>query len=218
MLISTSFVGQANGNDWKLDVAAYKIPNVLEPDGSGEYNKILKKITSKTGIVFHLDVLPIARARAGYKNGDYDCLIPLDPIFEQQHQDHLQSISFYEARLYAFTQREKAPITDIRGLDGLRVGGELGMPYTPELTRIIGNNKAKSLKSLVEMLALNRYEAILAYTPDILELLKLEGPDVLSYDLQFPLAIYKDSLTCRPTNRNSDLMIKINRVLTELGY
>ncbi len=202
----------------RLQVVAFHIANVIEQDGSGEYDKILRELSRETGITFELKVLPIARARALYQDGKYDCLLPLDPVFEQQHQNHLQSIPFYAAKLYAFTPRRRQPIRNIEGLEGLRAGGELGIPYTKELIDIIGNNTATRLKDLVQMLDKDRFDAIIAYTPDILEVFEHEGIEPLSYDPTFPLAVYEDSLTCRPTDLNIVLMKKINAALEAMGF
>ncbi|MEH6477245.1 MAG: hypothetical protein V7727_16250 [Sneathiella sp.] len=211
-------VGYSAENDVTLRVVAFRIVNVLEQDGSGDYNEILKELTFKTGIKFQLEVLPIARARAAYKLGQYDCLLPLDRVFEMKHLDHVQSVAFYKAKLYAFTQNGVAPIQTIESLNGLRVGGELGIPFTPRITKIVGTNRATNLKELIRMLERGRFDAIIAYTPDILEIFDEMHVVPLSYDPETPLAIYNDALTCRPTERNIALLKKINLSLIEMGY
>lgn len=218
LLISSSSIATSEEDKVKLQVAAFHIANVIEQDGSGEYDKILDQLSNHTGIIFDIKVLPIARARALYTDGKYDCLLPLDPVFEQQHQSHLQSIPLYAAKLYAFTPRGEQPIRNIEDLDGLHVGGELGIPYTEKLIEIIGDNTANRLKDLVQMLETNRFDAIIAYTPDILEIFEHEGIEPLSYDPASPLVVYEDSLTCHPTDLNIVLMKKINDALETMGY
>ncbi len=220
-LLCSILIPMANysmANETTLRVVAYRIVNVLEQDGSGKYNEILKELTFKTGIKFQLEVLPIARARAAYTLGKYDCLLPLDRMFEQKHLDHVQSVAFYKAKLYAFTQNGAPPIRTIESLIGLRVGGELGVPFTPRLTEIVGKNRANDLKELIRMLDRGRFDVIIAYTPDILEVFDEMHVVSMSYDPETPLAIYNDALTCRPTKRNIALLKKLNLALIEMGY
>lgn len=194
-----------------LHVAAFDIPNLLQKDGQGIYDQALWRITAATNINFKVDILPIARARIGYRQGQYDCLLPLDLHFEEIDGQHIQSPPFASAKLYAFTLVGYMPITDIVGLKGLRVGGELGIPFTKELDKIIGTNKVSGLINLVRMLERGRFDAILAYTPDMTELMEQKIIRPLSYDLTKPLAIYQDSLTCRDTAENRRMMAIITQ-------
>jgi polar amino acid transport system substrate-binding protein len=216
LFVISAFQNQVKAQDKVLTIVAFDIPNVLSKDGSGKYDQILKEIERNTGIKFTVKVLPIARARNVYANGQFDCLIPLDVLFENQHTDHLQSLPFYKANLYAFTKTGTKPITDMKELKDLRVGGEIGIPYTEEINKLIGMNKATNLKNLVKMLEHDRFDAIIAYTPDILEVFEHEKMVPFSYDPKHPLVIYNDSLTCRPTDRNSELLNEINHALLKI--
>lgn len=194
-----------------LHIAAFDIPNLLQADGQGIYDLALQRITAATKINFKVKVLPIARARIGYRQGQYDCLLPLDLHFEKIDGEHIQSPPFASAKLYAFTLAGHMPITNIAGLKGLRVAGELGVPFPKELNEIIAINKVSGLINLVRMLERGRFDVILAYTPDMTELMEQKIIRPLSYDLTKPLAIYQDSLTCRDTAENRRMMAIITQ-------
>ncbi|NVK19522.1 MAG: transporter substrate-binding domain-containing protein [Methylocystaceae bacterium] len=197
-------------------MAAFKIANVLEPDGTGTYDKLLAEVTQKTGITFNIQVLPIARARESYAQGRFDCLIPLDTVFEARHQDHLTSVPFYEANLYAITRKSDKLVQSIQELQSMTVAGELGVPYTPEIDALIKTNKNPTLAGAVRMLRASRVDAIVAYTPDIQEMIEHDHITDIHFDPNSPIATYHDALTCRPTDTNLELLNKINHALLEI--
>lgn len=206
---------QARADD-PLTVAAFTIPGLLEENGGGLYAGMLADVARRTGIRIRLDVLPIARARASYRQGQYDCLLPLDPGVEDDYAGHLQSVPLAEARAYLFTRPGTPPLRGLGEVDGRRVGAELGVPYPAPVRAIIADNYAGTLENLLKMLNRGRFEAVLAYMPDMGAMAtKMEVP-VPSYDPAFPVAVYADSLTCRPTGRNQDLLQRINAALAAI--
>lgn len=199
-----------------LTVGAFHIPNLIEKDGTGDYNDILREVTSATGIQFQIITLPSARARASYKKGRYDCLLPLDPLFEGQYINHVQSIPLYEAHLHIFTNEGTPPVKTLDELKGKRVGAQRGLPYPEEVSALTKDTQVNTLPNLVTLLKRARFDAIIAYTPDLPEHIKRHKVGPLSYSNAHPVAIYSDSLTCRPTDKNHALMIEINHALTQL--
>ncbi len=199
--------------DWRLKrlhIVAFHIPNVIEIDGSGTYNKILQKVSKKTGIVLDLVVLPIARARAAYEEGRFDCLLPLDTGFEQQYFSHISSTPLHMAKSYIFTRRGTKVVHSLKELKGLKLGAERGVPHKPAVRAIVGTNLSNGLDNLVMMLERGRFDAIVAYTPDMTEYFAQHGIDPFPYDPDNPIEQYHDSLTCRATEQNKNLMRIIN--------
>lgn len=212
-LFFTAGPNLAHAEDDTLNVAAFKIANVLEPDGTGAYDKLFAEVAQKTGITFKIQVLPIARARESYAQGRYDCLVPLDTAFEARHQDHFTSVPLYEANLYAITRKSDAIVQTVQELKSLSVAGELGVPYTLEIDALIKTNKNPSLSGAIRMLQAGRVDAIVAYTPDVQELIDHDQITDIHYDPTSPIATYYDALTCQPTEKNLELLDKINHAL-----
>jgi len=221
LLVFLSFVFTAGPNlaradDATLNIAAFKIANVLEPDGTGSYDKLFAEVAQKTGITFNINVLPIARARESYAQGRYDCLVPLDTSFEGRHQDHFTSVPLYEANLYAISRKSDSILKTVQELQNMSVAGELGIPYTAEIEALVKANKNPSLSGAVKMLQSARVDAIVAYTPDIQELIDHDQITDIHYDPTSPIATYYDALTCQPTEKNLELMDKINHALLDI--
>ncbi|WP_343561840.1 substrate-binding periplasmic protein [Kiloniella sp. b19] len=209
--------GTGKAGSQTLTVVSFDIPGVIGTDPNGLYNQVLAQITEETGVEFELVIRPISRARKEYASGRFDCLLPLDPVFEGQHLDHLQSIPFQRARIHIFTPTGEPALRSAADLRGLRVGGQLGLPYPPEIDRAIGEDKVSDLHTLMQMLKTDRFDAIVAFTPDIYQAFKHHDVEPFSHDRENPVGIYRDSLTCQPTGRNRTLMQQVNDALTGMG-
>lgn len=199
-----------------LRIAAFDIPHILEENGKGLYSELLFEAAHKSNIKLEVDILPIARARAAYKTEKYDCLVPLDPKAEGQYLDHLQSHPLKTAYSFIFTNRDDKTLHSLSELNDLRVGAELGVPYPEEVDHIIGNNRVPNLENLVHMLERSRFEAIIAYTPDMTEFFDKHEMKPLNYDPKSPVSTYHDSLTCKPNQHNKDLLAKLNKALVTI--
>jgi len=171
---------------------------------SAEYQQIAH-VLAKKGARLQPLRLPTRRARNLFSDKKLDCLIDFSHFSSESDQANglLLSLPLSTHVFYFFTASDVSPLTSIEDAQGLVIGVPTRYEHylKPLLTSIRAIEWARSEKQLVEMLKLERIDAILAAFP-YMELYRSE----LSYQEISPFRPATKHLICRQSDYTAKIM------------
>lgn len=204
-----------------VTVAVLPLASLLEPDGSGVYQRLMARAVEPLDVEIEPHYYPYRRALQAFEAKQVDCVFSLTEILvERFHEDELlYSYPFGKFRFHIFTPAGEAPVLSLGELDGLSVGTIMGHEVYLEsvLEKELQVGTARSDAHAVRMLGVGRFDAIIAAIPDITPFL-----DQLSYSPEHPVLEGFDRLNCHHTEGNRKfldvLSAELSRLKSEGGY
>ncbi|OUS02436.1 hypothetical protein A9Q81_08615 [Gammaproteobacteria bacterium 42_54_T18] len=185
----------------EVSVFALDIPGLHQKDGKGEYDKIISKAVVQSGKA-KVVVLPPARAEAEFTKCNNCCLSPANknPDFYEYGDNVVVTKAMSVAKVYIFTGKGEAIISDLKGLAGKNVGARNGMPYGKKFDASgISPKLVSDIKTNIKKIDSGRIDAFIAYYPDAYTVFEELGIDPYPHDVEHPIAVHPDSLICRGT-------------------
>jgi len=196
----------------------YSIQETSLSDG-GYYLKMAKKIAADNKMAFHK--APFNRSLRSFLEDKQGCIFPIDPILvtKESRDPVIFSVNILEAPLRFFMLEEN-------------------LERTPGFPKVVAVNRSmlKYLNSdfkkkhkifqvnsdiqLIDMLAKNRVDAVVALEPDFLNLFKeskyyvVEGIKTKAYGKI--IHRIRDVLACKKSVKNSSLINNLNKFLKRL--
>ncbi len=200
-----------------MSVATYEIPNILEPNRSGSYDKILLAVEHALGEVIDYSVFPPGRARVLFDSKKTDCILPFDADFLESKDALVQSDSLNLAKAYIFTKSGQQPLNSIDQLAGLLVGVRHGMAFGKDFDKAnLSLVRTALLEQNIQLLNRGRIHAFVAYEPDIWDAFNQLQIKPLNYDPLAPIVIHEDSILCHETPKARQFIQRFNLELRKL--
>ena len=124
-----------------------------------------------------------------------------NPDFYEYGDDVVVTNAMSIAKVYIFTGKGKAIISDLKGLSGKKVGARNGMPYGKKFDASgISPKLVSDIETNIKKVDSGRIDAFLAYYPDAYTVFDALGVDPYPHDKAHPVAVHPDSLVCRGTS------------------
>jgi len=206
---------QANAQSEPVVVFAPKIVTLVEPDGSGLYQRILKEASRRARITFEERSFPTNRALSELKENTGSCIYSMTP----QASDLLGAdniVTSYPlgvAHLHVFSRKDTPAITSWKELRGKSIGGTLGFEayYTSLIDRGFSISYVGNEKQLTLMLEKGRFDVMLGFLPD-----HFPNLDRLNYSPDFVLLQIFDFITCNNSAQGRMFVEKISPALKQM--
>lgn len=199
----------------EIRLAAPSIAGLVDEDGNGVYQRILKRALQGVDQEVVQSFVPFSRALYLFEKSSVDCLYSFTPVLIERYGSDriLTSFPLGKFSFFLFTLKNKEPPATIEQLQGQGVVGLLG--HERYLRQILGpdvqvswvGNEAQG----VEMLKRGRVNVMIAARPDIQPHL-----DVLQYASYRPLLTGFDRITCHKTDKAQAFISDISRRLESL--
>jgi hypothetical protein len=195
------------------------IPDILQKDGMGSYDKIIKEVLGKTELETK-DLFPYARALIEFFKCQNCCIVPgtKDAEFSDFYKfgvDFVQTAPINIAKAYIFVKPDQPPINHLADLRDKRVGARIGMPYGNDFETVgLNTSMVLSIEQNIKMIERDRIEAFIAYTPDVYHAFSKYGVLPYPHDVYHPITIHPDSLVCRGVE--SEFILNFNNALNQL--
>ena len=192
-----------------------QIDGLIEPDGSGSYQKVLSQAAQEAGVEFTADVYPRARALALFLDRKYDGIF----TFTQTARDKFGVTAIVAGyplgayRGYVFRAKGRSALSQFTELSGRIVGGVVGFDGTYGAVVRAGavlelvNDDSLNLAKL----RVGRLDAMLGFLPDLYNQL-----DQLSFDPAAPFFESFDRLTLFNSPENRLWLEKISVALKKM--
>lgn len=200
----------------ETSIALYKIDGIYETSGLGHYDKILAKIRDK-GLVFETRYLPVLNARHAFKDGKTDCLSPVDQAVDNFAFPVVQTETINNAKAYVFWRKKDRATPKLEDIEGLVVGSQRGMNYGETFENLdVTYRKAQRLDAVYKALTKRYVDVMVAYTPDIWQLYNSKKIPRISYDIEQPFLVNRDSIVCHKSASTERFVKEFNQHLRTL--
>lgn len=184
----------------ELRLAAYAIPGVFAVDKSGDYDKVMARISATSDLKFNYAAIAPDQLEADFKAGKLDCVIPLDARFWAEPGKFFNSVPLNVAKIYIFSRNDVGPYTSFSQLRGKKVGARQGMPYGPKYEAAELNAElAENDNANVVKLAAGTIDAFVAYVPDMWSWASTKRQPLPNHDRNNPADVHRDAFLCRDT-------------------
>ena len=199
----------------EINISAGIFMGIIESNGSGPYQLILKEAAKRAGIEYSEQVYPLQRAIKTFTARKVLAIYGMTEavISEIGEEKILTSYPLGIYKVHIFTKKGQPVISNFKQLENKVVGGINGyQQYYQELTK----NKVKISyftheHSQMDRLNLGRIDTIVGFLPDW-----LEHSDTLDYDPQFPIYVGYDYMTVWNTPQGQDFVNKISLALQRM--
>lgn len=211
-LMSTS-VGASQSDqfelDHKSDIYAYQLEKLCELDGSGIYDKAMKKLG------FTYKVLPAVRADIlMMKEGA--CVFPVDMRYMKRDKPLIHSDPLFIVNIKIYSKyklyKNLNELKDKRV--GIRRGLSLGQSVL-EATKKLKVEYVDTLEQNMRKLEYERVDAIVEFELDVLEYIKDKPKFQIAYDKKSYVDRLHESIVCVDNDKNRALIKKFNNVLSK---
>ncbi|PAU81870.1 hypothetical protein CK501_01580 [Halovibrio salipaludis] len=212
-VVLASGVGAHAGQS--VTVAAPNLANLIEPDGSGAYQKLVARALEPLDVKVEPVFYPYRRALQMFEESQVDCLVSLTDVVRQRigNEALVYSHPLGRFRFHIFTPAGQPPIESVRELEDRVVGSIKGheLYLAPILEGAIELEPVRSEEQAVRMLQMGRLDALIAAIPDIRPHL-----EQLSYVPDRPLLESFDRINCHDTGKNRAFIQALSRELRRL--
>jgi len=202
-------------NSAEIKILAPFVPNLVEYNKKGIYQKIIHEAAKKSGVSFQETVYPTKRAVSLFDSKKATCMYLFSDISKEKHGKDkiITSPVLGVAAGYIFTRKGEKPISSFDQLKGKSVGAILGPTeyFTSFVKRNIKIDYAPTTKMNLKKLEIKRIDFIIGFLPDL-------TPNLphLSYNKDFPFVVIKDKLTCHDNNEGRLLIEKISPAIDQM--
>ncbi len=190
---------------------AYDIPDVLQSNKQGMYDKLIAKAASNQQQPWDYTIAPPARVDEMFNQKLVDCIIPFDTAFHQNKQT-INTLPLYVATARIYSRRQI--IQQLQDLKGLRVGARKGMLYGPEFDKLKLNvNYVTRIEQNIDMLSADRIDAFVAWSPDAEAAMNKKAVTFLRSE---PFIAHNDAFLCHDTPKTRAFVAQFNQGLKSI--
>jgi hypothetical protein len=211
--------GSAVANAQQNEIVAVAIDGLHQSDGNGLYDQIIAT-AAQNGADVSVKALPPNRAFALFESGKAPCITPANknPAFYDFPFETVQSTPMFVAKVYIFTPDGTAPVSDLKALQGQKVGIRTGMPYGQDVEGA-GLNfvDAPTIESNIKKLQAGRIDSFIAYYPDVYTAFDQLGMAPLPHAVDAPVATHEDSILCRTDMGGEGIVASFNKALDAMS-
>ncbi len=213
MLIMFSFTVQVHA----IDIIAPGITGLIEEDGKGVYQLLIKEAAKRANIDYTEHFYPQKRALYYFFKKESPCIYAYTDIaVTKLGKDKIKaSFPLGIFKQYIFTNGGTPALTSIDQLKGKRVGGIIG---DGEQDWFAAFKKAKinyefvtRIEQNINKLMAGRIDAMISFMPDV-----AAYEDKLSYAKHKPIFSSFDMMTCHNNSEGNQFINKISIALKEM--
>lgn len=191
-------------------------PGLIEPNGNGEHQRLIKLALQDTDIEISEQILPAKRALFSFIEKDSDCIYSMSKQVKNsldKNSETLNSKSLSNLRLYIFSKKGSTPIISAEQLNKKKpIGGVLGNEEVYK--EVVGNEQKIEYvvkdEQNISKLRKDRISYIFGYLPVMDPYL-----DELSFKANKPLAEIPDSIICYQNPRTTKFIQTLNQSLSQ---
>lgn len=198
-----------------LTIAEPSLANLVEPDGSGRYQRLMARALEPLDIEVESVYYPYRRALQMFERSRVDCLLSLTDVVRRRtgEEGFVYSYPLGSFRFHIFTPEGQPPVASVEELEGQVVGIIRGheLYLSPLLQGVVEVEPVRSEAHAVRMLKMERLDALIAAIPDIRPHL-----DRLGYVPDRPLLESFDRINCHETERSRAFIQALSRELRRL--
>lgn len=216
-LLGFTYVSLLTSPCLALDIIAPGIPGLIEENGKGVYQVLIKEASSRANLVINEHFFPQKRALKLFFDKNYTCIYAYtDLAISRLGQEQIRaSFPLGSFKQYIFTAKGTPLISSVKALKGLRVGGILGdteQDWFKQFKRLnINYNLVPRIEQNVRMLKLGRLDAMVSFMPDA-----AKWQNQLNYDAANPLFSAYDRLTCHNNTQGRYLIQTLSPQLEQM--
>jgi len=213
VLLFLTFTGASIAKD--VNIAAGIFLGIIEEDGTGPYQLILKEAAKRADVKFSEQVYPLKRAVKMFTNKKVLAIYGMtDAVIEEVGVDNIiTSYPLGAYKVFIFTPKDRPVISSFEQLQGKRVGGING--YQPYYQSLVENkvdiHYFTHEDQQLERLKLGRIDAIIGFIPDWTPYL-----DKLHFDAQLPIHVGYDYMSVWNTPAGQAFVNKISPALLSM--
>ena len=201
--------------DEEVSVVAGILIGIINEEGTGPYQRILKEATKRAGIKTVEKVYPLKRSLKIFADKDVLAIYSMTKavVNDVGADNIITSYPLGVYKIYVFTKKGSPPITSYAQLKGKTVGSVIGYEgLFPELTdKNIAITYFANEEYQLKRLESGRVDAIIGYMPDWIPF-----SNQLSYDPNFPIRIGYDFMTVWNTPEGVAFVDKISPELQQM--
>jgi len=196
-------------------ILAHKIPNLVEENGKGAYQLIMREAARNGGVAFKEEFYPSKRALKMVYNKEALCIYIFSNDAEKElgKDKVITSPAIGMGALYIFTLKGVKPFSSIDELKGKTISGTLGAEgyYESLVKKNINIDYATTNEQNIKKLKMGRVDAILGFLPDLNMHLH-----ELSYNPEFTLLKFTDRVTCHNNKEGRKFLKAIAPAIEEM--
>lgn len=213
LILFLILISTATAQEVKISAGIFL--GIINEDGEGPYQLILKEAARRSGLILSERPLPLRRALNEFIDKKALAIYGMtSAVIEEVGEDAiLTTYPLGAYKLFLFTRRGEPAVSCYDRLEGKTVGGIIGYEaYYRELEdRGIAIDYMANEENLMKTLESHRVDVILGFLPDWIPFLNL-----LSYDPGFPVHIGYDYMTVWKSEEGEDFVRKISPALEEM--
>ncbi len=198
-----------------IRIAVPPIAHLLEENGSGIYQRLLKEAMEPVGADIKSVFFPYRRAIVAFDDRDVDCIYSFGDVLDKRYspKELVSSYPLGKFSFHIFTVRGEPPISSVGDWQKLRLAAIMG--HELYLDSVLAESgkvvMVGSEQQAVRMLERGRVEAVIAAVPDINPFLPR-----LSYEQGYELLVSFDRLHCHNTESNRVFIETLSEQLKKL--
>ncbi len=200
----------------EVRVSAGIFLGIINKDGKGPYQLILKEAAKRANISISEEVYPLKRAVRMFARKKFLAIYGMtDAVIEEIGDDKIiTSYPLGVYKLFIFTGKRETPVSSYEQLKGKSIGGVSG--YEAYYQELVNNNiridYLANEENQIKKLEAGRIDAIIGFMPDWIPFL-----NKLSYDPGFPIHLGYDYMTVWNTPEGKSFVDKISPVLRDMN-
>lgn len=200
----------------EIRLGAPYITSLIEEDGQGYYQRILKQALRGLPIQVYERFYPYKRALLLFERKEMDCIYSFTSVFQDKLGEDkiVYSYPLGAFAYYIFSPKGKPAVSSSQEIVGKRVGAVLGHDsyYMDKLNKDIRLSMVDEDKKNLRLLELKRIDYMIGALPDLTPHL-----DQLSYNPDKPLVQSFDRITCHANESNKRFLKALSQKLKPMN-
>ena len=206
-----------------IELLQWLRPQRVEPDGSGDFDRLIKLLLAEINTPVSVKVLPIQRIRRAMLAGDSVCVAPatLSVFFEKNpgvsEENYLASTPIDKVTGHVFSRPGEEPVREFKGLAGKSVAYWWRVPYG-EMLRKAGLKLlyVPSEKESIQLLMAGRVDLAWGWRPGSLASYRKLTPAPANYDSDFSISSQPTQVICKYSQETKAFLRHVNQVLAAM--
>jgi len=199
----------------EVRISAGIFMGIIDEDGEGPYQLILKEAAMRSGITISEQIYPLRRAINEFTKMKTLAIYGMTKsIIDEIGDDRIiTTFPLGVFKLFLFTRNDEAPISSYDQLKDRKVGGVIGYEayYQPLIDHDVPIDYMVKEENQFKKLEMGRIDVIIGFLPDWIPFL-----NNLSYDPDFPIHIDYDYMTVWKTPEGIDFVDRISHALQDM--
>jgi ABC-type amino acid transport substrate-binding protein len=190
-------------------------------EGEGFYPRLAREILKNESDKYTYSVLPLKRVLVELTTGNADCIFGMDRNFLGSFgidtSQYLESDQVLLSRQYVFTRQADTVISDLDALKNKSVAILNGSNQESTLEQLGARAvSVNSQEAKLQMLALERVEAVIGWMPDLYLTADEFGIERPAFDPNAPLATSRVTFLCKNNIQGRNLIHSANSAIMRM--